>query len=99
MTTEQHLTRADLARRWNCSTRSIDRLRQHGLIPWIDLTAGRGLRRLVRFKIEDVAAYEKSMRHISTDNPLDRQPTQAGDGRKQTHVKEDKNNVGQTRRS
>ncbi len=62
MTNDQHLTREDLAKRWNASTRTVDRLRQHGLIPWVDLSAGRGARPLVRFRLADVEDYEKAMR-------------------------------------
>jgi len=63
MTTERrHLTREGLARRWNASTRTVDRLRQRGLIPWVDLSAGRGARPLVRFTLTDVEAYERAVR-------------------------------------
>ena len=55
-------TKAQLATRWNVSQRTIDRRRNQGLIPWIDLTAGIGMRPQVRFKIEDIEEYELRVR-------------------------------------
>ncbi|MEJ5328752.1 MAG: hypothetical protein WHT07_01190 [Desulfobaccales bacterium] len=52
------LTRKDLAKRWRTTVRTIDRRRIEGLLPWIDLTAGKGRKPQVRFRIEDVEAYE-----------------------------------------
>ncbi|MGO9572593.1 MAG: hypothetical protein ACLP5H_34185 [Desulfomonilaceae bacterium] len=71
MTTEQHLTREDLAKRWNASTRTIDRLRQHGLLPWVDLGAGKGIRPIVRFTLADVENYERSMRQAQAEGKND----------------------------
>ncbi len=62
MTTDQHLSREALALRWNTSTRTIDRLRQAGKLPWIDIAGGRGARPIVRFRAEDVQAFELCMR-------------------------------------
>ena len=67
MTPEQHLSRQALASRWNTSTRTVDRLRQAGKLPWIDFSVGRGARPLVRFKIEDVEAYEQAMRQFHAE--------------------------------
>lgn len=53
------LNRAQLAKRWNCSVRNVDRLRRHCLLPWIDLTAGQGGKPLVRFRIDDIEEFEK----------------------------------------
>ena len=36
------ITRFDLAKRWKCSTRKVDRMREQGLLAWVDLTQGRG---------------------------------------------------------
>jgi hypothetical protein len=58
----QKLKRFDLARRWNCSTRKVDRLRKEGLLAWVDLSQGRGGRPCVRFNIEDVEAFERQAR-------------------------------------
>ncbi len=58
----QHLSRAALATMWHVSIKTIDRLREADKLPWVDLSGGRGTRPLVRFKIEDVEAFEQSMR-------------------------------------
>jgi hypothetical protein len=47
-----------LERRWNCSSRKVDRLRKVGLLTWVDLSGGQGRRPMVRFRLEDVLAYE-----------------------------------------
>jgi hypothetical protein len=62
MTADQHLSREALALRWGTSTRTVDRLRQAGKLPWIDIAGGRGARPLVRFALDDIEAYERSMR-------------------------------------
>ncbi len=54
------VNRQQLAERWQCSVRKIDRLRNLGLLPWVDLTAGHGKRPLVRFRFEDVTSFENS---------------------------------------
>jgi len=61
---ETHLSREALANRWSTSTRTIDRLRQAGKIPWVDIAAGRGARPIVRFKIQDVEAFERDNRQF-----------------------------------
>lgn len=55
------ITRFDLAKRWKCSTRKVDRMRGQGLLPWVDLTQGRGTRPCVRFRIGDIEALEARM--------------------------------------
>lgn len=55
---EEFYSRQQLAKRWNCSTRKIDRLRNLGLLPWLDLTAGLGKKPLVRLHLEDILAFE-----------------------------------------
>lgn len=59
MSQQEFFTRYMLAQRWQCSERKVDRLRKEGLLPWIDLSAGKGLKPMVRFKIEDVVNFEK----------------------------------------
>ena len=62
METESKLfTRQQLADRWETSKRTVDRRRQDGLLPWMDLTAGRGKRPIVRFRLDDVEAAESRM--------------------------------------
>jgi len=58
MKDDQSINRRDLARRWGVSVRTVDRIRQSGQLPWIDLRNGAGARPLVRFRIPDVEAYE-----------------------------------------
>jgi MarR-like DNA-binding transcriptional regulator SgrR of sgrS sRNA len=55
---ERLLTKNEVARRWNCSKRTLDRLRVNGILPWLDLSNGRGGKPLVRFRISDIQAYE-----------------------------------------
>jgi hypothetical protein len=55
------LTRAQLAQRWHTSARTVDRRRKLGLLPWIDLTGGRGKRPLVRFRLADIEEFEGRM--------------------------------------
>ena len=62
MMNKAFLTRQDLANRWQTHTRTIDRLRNAGLIPWVDISGGKGRRPIVRFHLKDVEAYENRMR-------------------------------------
>ena len=55
------MTREDLAARWKTSVRTIDRRRELGLVPWMDLAGGRGNRPCVRFKLSDIESYEEQM--------------------------------------
>jgi len=52
------LTRSGLAKRWKSSIRTVDRRRQIGLIPWVDLSGGKGSRPVVRFRLIDVENFE-----------------------------------------
>ena len=62
MTQENLLSRQDLADRWRVSLRTVDRLRQDGRIPWIDVAGGKGARAIVRFEVGDILAYERRVR-------------------------------------
>lgn len=66
------LNRRQLAERWNCSERKIDRLRNNGFLPWIDLTAGHGKKPIVRLRIEDILQFE-------IDNLMDIRATGEGE--------------------
>jgi hypothetical protein len=55
------MTRSELAERWKTSERTVDRRRKLSLIPWIDIAGGCGNRPLVRFRLEDIEAYESRM--------------------------------------
>ena len=59
---KQLLTKTDLSNRWGTSQRTIDRMRSTGLLPWVDLSGGLGKKPIVRFKLEDIAAYEGKFR-------------------------------------
>jgi hypothetical protein len=61
MTMERHLTREQLASRWNVSVRTVDRLRQRGQLSWVDVSGGAGARPLVRFSLREIEAYESAM--------------------------------------
>ena len=55
-------TRRQLAKRWECNERTVDRMREQGLIPWVDLSQGRGPRARVRFLLRDIEEIEKKNR-------------------------------------
>lgn len=57
----EFFTRQELAARWKTSVRTIDRRRELGLLPWVDLAGGRGNRPCVRFKLSDIEHYEEKM--------------------------------------
>ena len=48
------LTREDLALRWNCSKETLKRRQRSGVLPALKLG------RLIRYKMEDVQAVERS---------------------------------------
>lgn len=56
------LTRQALANRWSVSVRTIDRLRQDGILPWIDLNNGHGAKPMVRFPLKDIEDHEQKAR-------------------------------------
>ncbi len=59
----RHLTQLDLARRWNMSTRTLERHRWLGIgVPYLKL-GGR-----VAYRLEDVEAYEALRRHGAADD-------------------------------
>jgi len=60
------LTRSALAERWQTSIRTVDRRRQIGLIPWVDLSGGKGSRPIVRFRLNDIEDFERRV----LQNPL-----------------------------
>jgi hypothetical protein len=62
------ITRHQLSKRWRVSTRTIDRKRQAGEIPWIDLSGGRGCKPIVRFCLDDVQEFEKQVRQDTSQS-------------------------------
>lgn len=55
------ITRSELAKRWKVCVRTIDRKRELGELPWVDVAQGRGARPCVRFKLSDIEALENRM--------------------------------------
>ncbi|MGO9119839.1 MAG: hypothetical protein ACLQPD_19785 [Desulfomonilaceae bacterium] len=74
MTIQTHFSRTGLAKRWGVTTRTIDRLRQAGKLPWIDIAGCRGTRPIVRFTVEDVETYERAMRQTALTEPNRSEP-------------------------
>lgn len=65
------LTRGQLANRWNCSVRKIDRMRKYGLLPWIDINCGEGSRPTVRFQTSAIQDFEsKNLMSINTNSAV-----------------------------
>jgi hypothetical protein len=58
MAPREFLSRAELAQRWGVTSKTVDRLRKTGRLPWLDLTNGQGGKPLVRFREGDILAYE-----------------------------------------
>jgi hypothetical protein len=56
------LSREALASRWSVSVRTIDRLRQDGCLPWVDLRRGLRGKPIVRFMLPDIEEYEQAAR-------------------------------------
>jgi hypothetical protein len=56
------ISREELAQRWGICPRTVDRLRNNGLLPWMDLSNGQGKKPIVRFLLQDIEAYEAETR-------------------------------------
>ncbi len=67
---DPQLSRKELAERWNCSLRKVDRLRKLGRLPWLDLTGGTGRKPFVRFRLKDILAFEET--HLMSISISDR---------------------------
>jgi len=52
------ISRKQLANRWSVTAKTIDRLRRRGILPWVDISSGKGSKPLVRFRLHDVVDYE-----------------------------------------
>jgi len=68
----QLLTKDQVAKRWLCSKRTLDRLRLDGKLPWLDLTNGRGCKPLIRFREADILAYEEATRMAPLEKEVGR---------------------------
>jgi len=63
------VSRRELARRWGCSLKTIDRLRCTGRLAWVDLGArGTGTRPTIRFRMSDILVFEHSRCVDGQDN-------------------------------
>ena len=60
------LTRNQLAKLWNYSNWKVDRLRQSGLFPWIELAGKDSKKPMPRFRLADVISFEKKTGWTST---------------------------------
>jgi hypothetical protein len=69
METETLLTREVLKQRWGVGLRMIDRLRAANKLPWIDVSAARGSRPTVRFRLRDIEDFEQQQRHSAAERP------------------------------
>jgi len=72
MDEQQLMSRRQLALRWGVNAKTIDRLRQRGLLPWMDVSGGHGKKRCVRFFISDVQSYEARNRMAPREEEVDR---------------------------
>jgi len=63
--TVRHLNQAELARRWNISSRTLERWRWLGEGPVYLKLGGR-----VSYRLEDVEYYEATHLHANTTGPL-----------------------------
>jgi hypothetical protein len=61
MTDQTLLTRQELAERWQCSSRTLDRLRDQGRLPWLNIASG-NRRPLIRFRLADIEEFEARIR-------------------------------------
>ena len=66
MESSKLMTREDVRKRWGVGLRTIDRLRLCGKLSWVDVSAGRGARPIVRFRMADILQFEAEMR-LSAD--------------------------------
>lgn len=69
---DDFLTREQLAGRWGVTVKTVDRLRQRGLLPWMDLSGGHGKKSLVRFSIWDIQKYETRNRMAPLEKEVGR---------------------------
>lgn len=65
----EFISRADLAKRWHVSMKSVDRLRAAKLLSAVDISGKRGKRSTIRFRFADVLAFETAM-DDANDNTL-----------------------------
>jgi MarR-like DNA-binding transcriptional regulator SgrR of sgrS sRNA len=60
MTDQTLFTRAELAERWHCSTRTIDRLRRLRRLAWLNISGKQGRKPLIRFPLNGIQKFEQT---------------------------------------
>ena len=56
--TDGFLTKKQLAERWACCERTIERIVGDGLLATLDISGGKGVKRTLRFSLNDVRSFE-----------------------------------------
>jgi len=72
MDQQQLISRRQLALRWGVNAKTIDRLRQRGLLPWMDLNGCHRKKSLVRFSMSDIQTYEDRNRMAQLEEEVER---------------------------
>jgi len=54
------LSRAQLALRWGCSIKTIDRLKRLGRLPWLNISGKDGKRPMIRFPLSGIQEFEET---------------------------------------
>ena len=65
MTDQTLFTRSELAERWACSTKTIDRLKRMGRLAWINISGRRGRRALIRFPLNGIEKFEQTTEQMA----------------------------------
>jgi len=60
MTSQTLFSRAQLALRWACSVKTIDRLKRLGRLPGLNISGKDGKRPLVRFPLSGIQEFEET---------------------------------------
>ena len=55
---DDFLTKKQLAERWACCERTVERIVGDGLLATLDISGGRGAKRTLRFSLNDVRSFE-----------------------------------------
>ena len=56
--TDGFLTKKQLAERWACCERTFERIVDDGLLASLDISGGRGVKKTLRFSLNDVRSFE-----------------------------------------
>ena len=58
LNTSGFLTKKQLAERWACCERTVEKIVGDGLLAVLDINSGRGTKRTLRFSLNDVRSFE-----------------------------------------